>query len=334
MADSNPQDALVPKPKLTLRLYAVLAIPILACGFYVIDHVWTASQYNENLFGVYDGTANRTADRMEGVNAGSSTWRLTLCAFGFVGLLLVRRPKLYYSPLLLAIVAYFGWLATTIFWSTEPAATAFKLTVVCVFLVTALGVSRSLTLEQLAYRFAVICGCFLAWGIFAEMVHGTFHLHKGEYRFTGTTHPNTNSVYAAMVCLFSSLYVRSNQRLSWTPIFWFLYGLLFLLIAKSRTSIAATILGMTAIAAIQVRPRFRMPLIIGMLMTLGFASLTFALVGNQIKGKVGSAAAMGRKDDISTLTGRLPLWEELGESIAGKSYHRAWLHGILDGREG
>ena len=316
MSDYSDLEQAKSKDKFTLRLYAFLAIPMLACAFYVIDHVWDASLYSESLFGVYDGTANRTADRMEGVNAGSSSWRILLCVFGLVGFTLVRSPKIRFSPLALSMVGYFGWLCCTLLWSTEPSATSFKLVVLAVFLLTAIGISRSLRLEQLAIRFAIVCACYLVWGVFAEVVHGRFLFLNGEYRFTGTTHPNTNSVYAAIVCFCSSLYLRRGRRIAWLPLAFFCFGLVFLVLAKSRTSIAAMLLGVTAIAAIQVQPRLRTPLIVGALTLLSFGTLAYALVGSQIMGKVGTAAAMGRKDDISTLTGRLPLWEQLTESIA------------------
>ncbi len=305
------------RPKFTWRLYATLAVPMIMFGFYAIDHNWTASQYNEHVFGIYDGTANRTADRMETVNAGSSSWRVALCVFGLVGLVCVSKPKLRVSLLLVTMMGYFGWLYLSVAWSVSPAATAYKLAVLSVFLATAFGISRPLNMEQLAIRFMIVCICYLFWGVIAEFVHGGLRLTSSEYRFTGTTHPNTNSVYAAIICLCSSIFVfRKGRSVSWTAIAAFCIGATFLLLAKSRTSMAATLLGLAIIGIIHVSPRLRVPLLACVLFFMAAAGLTMNLVGNQLKGKVGTAAAMGRKDDVTTLTGRLPLWDELGDSIA------------------
>jgi O-antigen ligase len=52
-------------------------------------------------------------------------------------------------------------------------------------------------------------------------------------------------------------------------------------------------------------------LIVACLFVVGFAAIGSALLSAQSTGELGNLMAMGRSDDVSSLTGRLPLWEEL-----------------------
>jgi O-antigen ligase len=63
------------------------------------------------------------------------------------------------------------------------------------------------------------------------------------------------------------------------------------------------------------------------LLSLGLAG--FTLISQSSSGTLGSVATMGRKDDVSTLSGRIPLWEELVDSISkrpliGHGYLAYW----------
>jgi O-antigen ligase len=63
------------------------------------------------------------------------------------------------------------------------------------------------------------------------------------------------------------------------------------------------------------------------LLSLGLAG--FTLISQASSGALSSVATMGRKDDVSSLSGRLPLWEELVDSISkrpliGHGYLAYW----------
>ncbi len=313
------------------RAYALLAVPLLIVCFFEIDQTWDASLYSEAMMGLYDGSENRTADRLESVNVGSSSCRLVLAGFGVLGLLIPAAVRFDFEcKAFWGLCAYFGWMFASVFWTSDPNATVYKLMVVGVFLIAAFGLAHQLTMYQLMHYFSLTCAAFVIIGVVAEIAHGRFHIFRGDYRFTGTTHPNTEAVFGSIICFCSVFTIRKkNGRLSLLGFSYFMLGLMTLFLSKSRTSLAAMMLGLTVIGACHVRPQLRVPLVAGVLSGLAMVILLFSLVGSQFQGKVGSAAAMGRGDDVSTLTGRLPLWEELLDAISerpivGHGYMAFW----------
>ncbi len=312
------------------KMYIWMAIPMLVGAFYVIDHSFYASTSIEEVTGVrFDGTENRTADRTSQVNADTGTARLVLAAFGLVGLSLPNSKRLRWSAMILwAIVLYMFWLCCTIFWSDSPAYSMQKLAVVFVFLVASAGVSRQMTLRQLGQTFALVCIAFICLGILAELSLGTF-MAVNDYRFTGTCHPNTQAAYGSIACLGATLFTKKDGRFSSKACIIFGIGTICLLMTKSRTSLVAMAFGVIAMQGIRFRGRQRLVLVTGAIGALASATLVLSLVGGQMQSRMGTAAAMGRTDDISSLTGRLPLWEELVDTIGerpivGHGYLAFW----------
>ncbi len=312
-------------------IYGLLAVPILIGCYFLIDHTWDASTKIEEVTGIlYDGTENRTADRSESINAGSSSARIMLACFAMIGLGLPCASRLKASSLTLwFLAAHFAWMCMTYLWADEPGHTLFKLTVLFVFGFTAFGLSRQMSLDQIGRTFALCSVAFILIGILAELRFGTMSI-LGDYRFTGSTHPNTQAAYGSLACIAAVLFYSKDRRLSLlVSLLVFGIGFACLLLTKSRTSLAAMIIGITAFYAIRFRGINRLILISATTCALGVGALLLTVVSAQLKGAVGNAAAMGRSDDVGQLTGRLPLWEELLEHVAhrplqGHGYLSMW----------
>lgn len=302
------------------RLYGLVAIPLLFACFFLIEHNWEASTQTEEVTGVlYDGSENQTADRQEGVNADSSSARILLAGFAMLGLGIPCSSRFKINSLIFWCIAlHISWMMTTYLWATEPSHTAFKLAVLLVFTFTAFGLSRQLTLNQIGRVFAIVCVGFILIGFLAELRFGTLRI-VGDYRFTGSKHPNTQAAYGSIACIAAALFYRKEKTSTiFISLFVFSVGFGCVLLTKSRTSLAAMVIGMTAFYAIRFRGMKRLVLVSVVTCGLALGGLFMTAVSAQMKGALGNAAAMGRSDDVGSLTGRLPLWEELMEWVVEK----------------
>ncbi len=313
------------------RYYGGVLLLLLVPCYFQIEHDWTASTRIEEVTGIlYDGTENRTADRTEQVNAGSSSARILLAMYAIVGLILPCASRFRLgTPAFLGVFGYVGWMMLTILWAREPSQTGFKLMVLLVFCLTAFGYSRQLTMDQIGRLFGMAAVIYLLIGFAAEIRFGAFHF-GGDYRFTGSVHPNTEAAYGSLACLSAGLFYRPDDRKTVLLVAAvFSIGLLCLLLTKSRTSLAAMFVGLTAFHAIRLRGMKRLILISAAICVASLGVLVVTVAGSQLKSAVGDAAAMGRADDVTSLTGRLPLWEELLEWVAqrplvGYGYMSMW----------
>jgi len=320
MSEFLPAEPAIKERYASSRYYRYLLVPLMLVCFFQIEHNWDASTKVEAATGIaYDGTENRTADRSSGVNAGSSSSRIMLACFAMLGLGIPCNGRFNFtSPPVWCLLLYVFWMLASTMWATEPAHTGYKAVVLAVFTFTAFGISRQLTLEQIGRTFALVCVGFIFLGIVAELSFGTLRI-VGDYRFAGTVHPNTEAAYGTMACIAAVLFYRPDKRSSlFVAVFIFVVGLTCLMLTKSRTSLAAMIIGVTAFYAIRFRGMKRLILISVVSCGLAIGGLLVTVVSTQFKNALGDAAAMGRSDDLGELTGRLPLWEELMEWVAHK----------------
>ena len=314
--DSQPSVNLNHSEPSTRRLFVWCVLPVVVISYYVIDHNFVASTMIVEATGLrFDGSQNLTADRSEGINLDSGSGRLLLALFGAVGLFLPAGKSLRaVSPIFWAIFTYTSWIAVSIFWSVEPEYTFSKLAVVVVFFIAAFGIARQVSLRELGRIFTLACVGYILFGVMAEIWLGTF-LRNENYRFTGTCHPNTQAAYGAIACLGAGLFAKNGKFLSVPSLLVLSVGVVCLLLTKSRTSLAAMLLGLTAMHGLRLQGQKRIVLVAGAISTLAMGILLVSMLGGQAKNRLGDTAAMGRSDDLTSLTGRLPLWEELLDTI-------------------
>jgi exopolysaccharide production protein ExoQ len=295
---------------------SLLTFFVVMVSYWFIEHSWDASAFAYMAQESYTGDENFTADRLSEVNASSTTFRLVLAAWGCTCFMLAPKFQLRLSaPLLWSLVAVGTTLLASVFWSVKPSQTAFKLIVLGSMVVAAAGIASALTLREFLTSMTLVALCFLGIGIASELVSGTF-LRGGDYRFTGTTHPNTAAIYASILCLTARMFLSDSGKLKVFAIVVFAIGMAFVWITKSRTTLAGLLMSLVIIQTVSLRGSNRL-LMIALLVvcvSLGLAGIT--MISQSSTGALGELVTMGRKDDVSSLSGRIPLWEELLESIS------------------
>jgi O-antigen ligase len=217
--------------------------------------------------------------------------------------------------ILFAFALYYFYIGASIGWSVNARFTAQKFVVFSIMSVAAFGLARRLSLQDLAKIFALVCTCYIFGGVAIEIFLGNFTPHLPDYRFVGTAHPNSLAAYGTVCCLAAPVFTKRGESISYLTIGLVVVGIGVLLATKSRTTLAGMVFAVTATRFITFKPNNRIfGVSMVMLMVVGFG-IFLAMSKNSTLNAMGETAAMGRTEDVGTLTGRWPLWEELASSI-------------------
>jgi len=234
------------------------------------------------------------------------------------------------SPVFLSIALLSCFQFSSVLWSIKPTQTLFKLTVVFAMAMAAFGVASRFKLREFLTIVSVICVAYIFIGVAAEIAHGYLEI-TSDYRFIGTTHPNTEAIYASLLCIIARLFFTKLGNTNLWGASTFMLGLIAVWFTKSRTTLAGMILSLMITQILVVRGTNRL-----LLITFGLLATSLGIIGSSFlsqrsTGSLGTLLTMGRKDDVSSLSGRLPLWEELLTSInkapiLGHGYLGYWDH--------
>jgi O-antigen ligase len=310
-------------------------IPLIAIGVAVFAaqhslHYATAS--------FIEGTDE--TDLVEVVGSSSQLRQISFVALGFLGaLLLSMRSALQLAVdrwLLGLLFALCGWIVLSAFWSGAIELSLKRSFVPLLSVVAALGIAKHWHPRQVCRFTVLITGFFVLLGVAAECLNRTF-LTGDDYRFAGTLHPNDQALNCAALCL-ASLGLLGHSRLSGSSeqrwLWWmtFLVGLAFLLLTRSRTTTAAFLAALFVFYYIGISGKLRV-FVTGCVAMI--AALTVIVFAESERGHQNifiDLVTMGRdmdSEDITSLTGRIPIWKEVIHDIAqrplgGYGYGAFW----------
>jgi O-antigen ligase len=249
-------------------------------------------------------------DDSEGGNRVRQIGYLSFAALGCVFLCSQsgRRWEVHWGVAAL-IGATLAWSLTTAVWSIDPSQSLRRLAVVVCCLAGALGIARRVSALQLC-RLVVVVGLSLTMFSFAlELAVGVRPWASG-FRFGGTLHPNITACYAAFVCLAAyCLAGQSRQKVVW----WAIMALcvVLVLLTRSRTALGALVVAFAVLWLASCKPLTRWWAI--STLTAWGAALIFLLAAGDVavRNRVFDTFLLGRRSEASSLTGRVPLWQEL-----------------------
>lgn len=300
------------------NLVVIAAILVLVTSFALISHSLHASVKSmEAEMLIFDADDNESADKKRTVQSTSVIGFLSLGAIG--GLCcLFRTPvtRNFDSVLAVLLFAYIGWIIATGLWTSNFDLSKRKIVISVLVNLCVFGLSRHLTLND---TIAVVIGVTLTYvvvGFVVEVAIGTFQPLSRIYRFAGTVHPNEQSMYAALLVLSSWCYRPKTRWLFWGRIGLIAIGMVAIYLTKSRTTLGALLLGIIISEVMRAKPQHRMMYGIGTFVLLSVGGLVTTAIGAW--GSVGQAAAMGRTQHVTSLTGRVPLWNELWRFVERK----------------
>jgi exopolysaccharide production protein ExoQ len=196
----------------------------------------------------------------------------------------------------------------SVLWSHDRGLCLRRLFVLGLTLIGMFGVARRFSLKELCiFALAVSSSCVVI-GVACELALGTFRPWSGDYRFSGTVHPNTQGAYLAVLCFAAlCLSVSDAPRRHW---YWAILaaGVVLLVLTKSRTSTAGTLasLGCVGLMLSPLRLRVAVPLVIVFLAASGL--LVLLLAGVDADALLAKVAFMGRQEDTESFSGRTTIW--------------------------
>lgn len=302
-----------------LRQWLILfLIGVFTAGFWIIDHTPFASSYFEEN-SIIAETENRTADRIEAVNVITAPVRICLGLLGILFLIIPANEKLKWGGVVtLLMLSFLVYSGSSTLWSINPKVTLQKFMVLAFFSFAAFGLARHFSIKELATIFSCICIAYIFIGLAAEIVLGNFAPHKKHYRFVGTCHPNSLAVYGSFCCLVAiSFYGQKPELKKWLVLI-FVIGLTTLIMTKSRTTLAGLFFASLVTLILTFKPNNRVLAFSTALMVFVFIGFVLTVSRSNVRAAAAEKLAMGRTKNVSTLTGRLPLWELLMESVEEK----------------
>jgi O-antigen ligase len=169
----------------------------------------------------------------------------------------------------------------------------------------------------------------LGLGLLAEFTLGTFRPWSGEYRFAGTLHPNAQGAYLTVGAISAWMLADTDRsrRLRWLSCFALLT--LFVVLTKSRTSLAGLGVAISAVAILRTSLRFKLVAGFATAWLLAVALLLVMIGGFDPQAALVDAALLGRTEQAESLTGRSEIWEEVLRYVAvrpwtGYGYESFW----------
>lgn len=293
-----------------LRLILLVVVGISGA---LISHNWESSLvFNENLDLLAHERENVFIDQQANTSIRSATGYLLLGFTGIYCLVGSRWNSLrWLHPLSFLFLAFVAWAALSLLWSDTPELSFRKMSILALVSLAAYGIASRISLLEIMWLTAAYFGIALLLGIVSEVTQGVFRPWVTGYRLVGTQHPNTIGMNASILCLAAGLLAWQARYSRWLLALVFVFGFFVLLLSKSRTSLAAFLASALVVVLLKTPAQFRLmigSLAVGFVCIAGIAS-NFA--NTQDIGEVTAAASLGRSDNIGSLTGRLPLWNEM-----------------------
>lgn len=285
------------------HLYATAAIVGLI--FFITEHDLSVSLAD---------AFTQTADEMEVTAAGGNiVRRLAFPMFGLLGfvLLFVSRQPLRINLLLaLPIVAYLMLAAGSVLWTDDQSLTIRRLIVLGCCTLGCLGLVRRFSMRELCQFTLAVVGPLVLLGLLSEIRLGTFRPWSGDYRFSGSVHPNSQTAYLTALALAVLGLVRSPQTTRGRAILWSIFAasLVLMLLTKSRTGNAATLAAIGAVFLAQTSLRFKFCGGLALAWLAGGGLWLILVAGYDPLVDFRQALLLGRAEESDTLSGRHFIW--------------------------
>jgi O-antigen ligase len=282
----------------------------------------------------------QTAEQMEAATSGGNMLRrfafVGVAALGF-GLLCHsrQRPWQLTLPLAAGMLAFALWCATSLLWSINPGMCVRRLLVFGFTFIGGLGIARTFSMRQLSQLALVAVGSIVCIGVLAEIRYSTFRPWSGDYRFSGSVHPNTQGMYLTVVAL--SAWGLSRTPSKYRVAYWLALAvaMVLLVLTKSRTSLAGAILAFGAVLTLQTSLRLKVLAGFSGVWLLTAVLLAVLLVGIDPVTDFRDAALLGRAEESESFSGRLSIWPEVlyyisKTPVVGHGYESFWTAAHID----
>src|ERR1700733_1224663 len=233
----------LPKPALEAGRTPWLVYLFLAVVLFFVYHDLSNAR---NGIGNYDASE----DVIAGVVAeGSVSRRIALVSLAIFAIVTLIRHRSdgrlrIKGALGWILLGYAAWALASPLWAEDKALTLTRVTVFVILCVAAVAIARLFSLREVILWAFFTSGAYLAVGVFAEVLFGTFHPFASGYRFAGTLHPNGQGINCALLMLSGVAAADLEKRGRSAFRICAFVGLIFLALTASRTAFAAALLAL------------------------------------------------------------------------------------------
>ena len=237
---------------------------------------------------------------------------LSCACVGALSLIFGRAGRFRVNLPILLVAAYILWAGASATWSIDPGTTVRRYALVLCCCISCLGFSRFLSVGDTVLAALFVSVAFLVVGVGAEIVCGTFRPLASGYRFSGTVHPNIQAANLAIGCIaaYTMTRVKPESRTMYYSIFSLVFLFLVLTKCRSATGAVPVTLGVIWLVAQPIR-NIVMGVTCGAWVLSTVVMICIVTDVNPITANQ-DVLLLGRAEETgSSLTGRLPLWEDL-----------------------
>ena len=305
------------QPRVSLQVMAGIVVSLL---FFVAENYMPADVVNGS-----------SEDLQVSKLQGSLVRQLAYPMIAGIGVWMMRtriRTLDRHSPVLIALGMLVAWCGLSMVWSQQPDVSLKRLIAYTLAMTGALGMVLAWTHTAVLRFIALSAAAQLTIGILAEMAFGFFTPWHADYRFAGTLHWNEQG-FCCLVLVISALAASdADPRRRTLFRLLMLYGFVFLLLTKSRSSLLGVVVGLLLYVFI-TRPLYTR-------ITLLLVTSTTALLV-YMSGLWDTALTLLSRngEGAESLTGRIPLWQEILTYVhqrpwTGYGYEDFWTPANVD----
>jgi exopolysaccharide production protein ExoQ len=323
-----------------IRWFAVVMLAAAVVGgITMAAGTWDASLISLQQEFDYDFKDNTLATQRAGLNKWLIVGYSLFAVVGVIGCMFGEARKMSLLKFwVLFPIAFWLWCGLSFVWSVELGLSVRRVGHLFMTLAGGFGISTLLRRREVIWM-AILSMFFLtAVGVLVELKLGTFNPWRSGYRFCGIGHANETGLVAAVLCLAARVAVavedadeRRNHLLSLRNIaaMVFVYGLGIVIITKSRTTLASLVVALVLVQLTMSNMRNAMAFLASGASLASIVGLVVAMASSSTSGALFGVAAIGRSSDVGSLTGRMPLWEEIlkwveRKPILGFGYGGYW----------
>jgi O-antigen ligase len=213
--------------------------------------------------------------------------------------------------LVLCAVLFVAWNFLSLLWTVDAMQSIRKLAILGLMLAGVLGLAARFELEDLIWVAILSITAFIVAGLLAELAYGTFRPWRRDYRFAGTCHPNDQGLQCALLVILAGFAEFAERNRPWVRRGLMALGLAGLAMSKSRTTLVAFVAAAAIALLLRSRGLQRWAAAAACVAVLCLGGILSSFLSAATVSETADIAAMGRKQHLSSLTGRLPLWQEL-----------------------
>ena len=206
------------------------------------------------------------------------------------------------------IILFITWAVYSLAWSNEINLTFRRIVVLIFVTFAAFSLSERFSVRMMMLWLFLATLLYSFIGLIAEISFSTFTPFQGDYRFSGSLHPNHQGINCALtvisgLCLFK---IHSKFRKLVTAII--CVSIVLLILTKSRTAFMSLILVLAIYSILTFKKTAKISIIFTSVILFCLLAL---FAGDALFPAFEDAVLMGRdseQEGVQSLTGRTPLW--------------------------